>query len=228
MAAVGTNCCTADLSSAFPALLSCSPSKEGLLGDQTSLFQLQYLPAPAGEQGSAAEPGSNQIPSYTSVPRQGTRAELHRKLCHHPRANPGRVQTGGAASPARDGCWDLWMLRSAATAHLQTSAQGHRASLQRGRGQGTARTAVPAQSSAPAHLWATSLQERRESSDRATPPCWQLGRKFSFQPRSSSPPSSLAPLRFGQAAFAAILSLGSAQLPQEPFHAVTEISSVLL
>lgn len=93
-------------------------------------------------------------PSYTSVPGQGARAALQRKLCHHLGANPGRIHTGGAASLSHHGCWVLWVLSSAAAAHLQTSAHGHRASasLQHRRGQGTATRAVPAQSSAPSHL----------------------------------------------------------------------------
>lgn len=72
----------------------------------------------------------------------------------------------------------------------------------------------------------TSPQERRESLERATLPSLQLGRKFSFQPHFSSPHSSLTPPRFRQTAFAAILCLGSAQLPQEPLHAAREISYV--
>lgn len=78
--------------------------------------------------------------------------------------------------------------------------------------------------------WDTYPQERRESREKGRSTLTAIREETqisaAFQPYFSSPYSSLTPPRFWQTALAAILCLGSAQMPQEPSHAAREISYV--
>lgn len=88
-------------------------------------------------------------------PGQGTRAALRRKLCHHLGANPGRTQTRRSCIPSPSrllGASGAQICSHCASPNISSSPQSMPVSLQHHMGQGTARRAVPAQSSAPSRL----------------------------------------------------------------------------
>lgn len=163
MAAAGTQSAellTAALSSASPALISCSPSKGGLLGDQTLHYfrwkTLHCLPAPAGEEGSAAEPGSNRIPElHKRPPGARDKDSAAEEALPPPRSKSGQDSDRRTCIPfplRLLGVLGAQICSHCTSPNISSWSQSIAVSLPHRRGQGTARRAVPAQSSAPSRL----------------------------------------------------------------------------
>lgn len=233
----------APLSSAFPSPYLLFPFQgRAPWSSNSALFQTgstaiaarlspeQERRAPAARAPRWAVTGS---PSYTSVPGPRGKGSAAEGLSHRLRANPGVTHRGVACvSLSRLGALDVSFAAGTSlrtSSHLSEHASVSRCPFDTARDRGQPGELCRPRARHPpvsAPHWGTCPQERRESRERAIPPSSQLGRKFSFQPHFSSPPSSLTPPRFRQTTFAAILCLGAAQLPQEPSHAAREISYV--
>lgn len=196
----------------------------------------QRAPAPRQQLSPAARAPQRAVtgsPSYTSVP--GTRAALRRGLSHPLRPKPGLGHRGvGVRFPLRR--LGALGVRFAAGVGLRTflslsesnSAARYPFGTTWDRGQpgmlchpGGLRHPISA-----SH-WDAG-KEGEQGKGRSTLIAIREETQISaaFQPYFSSPCSSLTPPRFWQTALAAILCLGSAQIPQEPSHAAREISYV--